>query len=1021
MCAVHVAVLKRAVNMNAKKLTFWAVASLLSCVAQAQQVSQSQLDAVTRVVQATMPQNMGIGELKVLSVTIDGDDAIVDLSENYGDVPFTVASIGELKKNIKQALGQPYGNLDVELKIAGNDINEYFTTYDDAYKRSHAPFITEVDPNRHYSRALDGNIVALWPSHGWYFEPYLNRWEWQRARMFQTVEDMYTHSYIIPYLMPMLENAGAYVWDARERDTHNFGVVVDNDAGEAQHSYHEHNGKKKWETGKAAGFAYARETYKDFENPFAEGTFRQVDAVKEKDKKKLSTASWDVDMPEEGTFALYISYKSLPNSVSDAVYTVNSLNGTKKFKVDQTMGGGVWVYLGSFHFAKGMNKDAVTLTNYSETKNGVVTADAVRVGGGKGNIVRRVALPTDENKRLAAEQENEKYLGKEGVDYKYMGSGDHPWFHLGSRYYLQWAGFPHQVYSTSNGINDYTDDYRSRGEWVNYLAGGSDVLPGKPGLKIPVDVSFCLHTDAGTTTNDDIIGTLLIYCTKANGKNFGKYANGTPREISRQFANLVSTEVVNDIRKKYEPNWTRRGMWDKSYYEARVPEVPALLMELLSHQNFADMKYGLDPQFRFDVSRSIYKGILKFIAQRDHRDYEVQPLAVNSFSIREASVPGSFLLTWQPTADELSDRAQAKKYIVCERVGGGGFKEIAVTPDPRHVVNITDHEIHSYRIIAVNDGGRSFPSETLSLGVAPHSKGTVLVVNGFTRISGPDWFDGDSIAGFYDSKDHGVPYVEQINYLGAQHEFRRKLPWRDDDAPGFGACRSNHETEVIAGNTFDYTTVHGASIMKAGYSFVSTSLAAVENDPNELGGYATLDLILGKQKEVKVGRGAVPSRYRTFSPALREAVRAFTRAGGNVLASGAYVGTDIWDKDHPSEAEVAFAENVLGYKWVDRCATLRGEAYTVTTPFAQFTDGDKLTFCNELNAKLYAVESPDAIKASDSNGATLMRYSENNIPAAIASDRVGYRTVVMGFPFEVMTQQSQRDALMKQILSFFSR
>ena len=28
-------------------------------------------------------------------------------------------------------------------------------------------------------------------------------------------------------------------------------------------------------------------------------------------------------------------------------------------------------------------------------------------------------------------------------------------------------------------------------------------------------------------------------------------------------------------------------MWNKSYSESRVPEVPTMLLELLSHQNFA--------------------------------------------------------------------------------------------------------------------------------------------------------------------------------------------------------------------------------------------------------------------------------------------------------------------------------------------------------------------------------------------------------------------------------------------------
>lgn len=994
-----------------------AVAGIMGVSLQAQDIAPQQQEELQQVLAATKPANMLIGDLKVHSAAWSGDTLCVDVSENFGDVPFTRESVNRLCADMLATLGEDFSGRPVKITIAGADINNYFTEFDKSYSRKHGAFITDLDDTRHYGRGLDGNIVALWPSHGWYFEPKLNRWEWQRARMFQTVEDMYTHSYVIPFLIPMLENAGAYVWDARERDTHNFGAVVDNDGGMAQTGYTEQKGKHKWEDGHDAGFAYLREAYRDFENPFAEGTYRMAKA--ETNKKKTSTASWSVDMPQAGEYALYISYKSLPNSVHDALYTVNSLEGQRRFHVDQTMGGGVWVYLGTFALAKGMNHDLVTLSNLSADKNGVVTADAIRVGGGKGNIERRVALPTPENKAIAARNDDLACLGKDSVEYRYVGSGEHPWFHLGSRYYLQWSGFPRSVFSTSDGINDYTDDYRSRGAWVNYLAGGSDVLPGKPGLRIPVDVSFCLHTDAGTTTNDDIIGTLLIYCTKSNDKFFGKYANGTPRELSRRLADQISTEVVGDIRAKYEPNWTRRGMWDKSYYEARVPEVPAVLMELLSHQNFADMKYGLDPRFRFDVSRAIYKGILKFIAQRDHRDYVVQPLPVQAFAItREGD--DKFLLTWQPTHDDRSANADPTRYVVLERVGrDGAFKEVDVVKNPQYMAHITDNQMHSYRIVAMNEGGRSFPSETLSAGVPANSKGTVLVVNAFTRVSAPDFVDGDKWAGFYDEKDHGVPYMQQINYLGSQFEFRRRLEWRDDDAPGFGACRSNHETEVIAGNTFDYPVLHGEAIMQAGYAFVSVSEQAFEQTA-ELADVTALDLILGKQKETPVGRGAVPSHYRLFSSAMRDAVTRYTAAGTHVLATGAYVGSDIWDRENVDASQVAFAKDVLGFEWVNGQATLTGEVYTVPSFAKPFDDSARWQFVTRLNAETYAVESPDAIRASDKRGATIVRYTENNIPAGVASDRGGYRTVVLGFPLEVMADAASRNDIMRRALKFFT-
>lgn len=980
--------------------------------------TDADLARVQAIVSKNVPQNMGIGAVKARSLAMSGDTVVVDMSENFSDLPFTQASISAMKADVRQSLGSQYRDNPVKLTIAGTDVDEYFIDFDSSYKRKHEPFVTPVDKDRHYSKALDGNIVALWPSHGLYFENSLNRWEWQRGRLLQTVEDMYTHSYVIPFLMPMLENAGAYVWDARERDTHKVAVVADNDGGLAIGSYSEQNGKMAWSKGDGAGFAYLHDQYRDFENPFTQGTYRQVATTK--DKKKLSTARWDVTMPEAGNYAIYVSYKSLPNSAHDARYTVNSQAGSEEFVVDQTMAGGVWVYLGTFQLQKGLNKNVVTLSNLSKSEDQVVTADAIKVGGGTNMVARRVALPTPENKALAAAQESEKKLGKEGIDYDYVSSTDYPLFEVGSRYYLQWAGFPDSVYSPTHGINDYTDDYRCRGLWVNHLAGGSSSLPTQPGLKVPVDVSFCLHTDAGVTKNDDIIGTLIIYCTRKNGKNFGKYEDGTPRELSRKFANLVTSQVVNDIRAKYEPNWTRRGMRDASYYEARVPEVPALLMELLSHQNLADMKYGLDPNFRFDVSRAIYKGILKFIAQRDHRPYVVQPLPVNSFAIDRVS-DGCYILNWKPTPDSLSENADAKKYIVLERVADGGFKQIAVTKDTKYVTYVTDNLVHSYKIVAMNDGGRSFPSEVLSVGVAKNSKGTVAVVNDFTRLSAPDWIDGDKHAGFLDEVDHGVDYVQQINYVGKQIEFDRSLDWKDDDDTGFGDSRSDHETEPVAGNTFDYTGIHGQALMDAGYSFISMSADAFTAGKAANQGYTAVDIILGKQKTTKNGRGAFPDRYKIFTPAMMQAITSFTTAGGNVLMSGAYVGSDIWKNASATQAEQAFAQNVLGYKLRATRACTTGKVETVPTSYKALSGKRTATFTQQLNSKTYAVESPDAIMPAGNGSETYMRYAENRKPAAVASDHGTYRTVVMGFPLETVTDASARGAIVGDVMNFFQK
>ena len=65
--------------------------------------------------------------------------------------------------------------------------------------------------------------------------------------------------------------------------------------------------------------------------------------------------------------------------------------------------------------------------------------------------------------------------------------------------------------------------------------------------------------------------------------------------------------------------WTARELRDRNYSESRNPEVPSAILETLSHQNFTDMCYGLDPNFRFQLARSVYKTLLRYVS-RNHGD-----------------------------------------------------------------------------------------------------------------------------------------------------------------------------------------------------------------------------------------------------------------------------------------------------------------------------------------------------------------------------------------------------------------
>ena len=178
-----------------------------------------------------------------------------------------------------------------------------------------------------------------------------------------------------------------------------------------------------------------------------------------------------------------------------------------------------------------------------------------------GNIARTAPADT------SLTQGDAKRVAEMGITPEAVTSG-YPRFTEGARYFLQWAGFPYKVYNYGNGM-DYTDDYTSRGKWVNYLLGGTAANPQGEGLGIPVDLSFAFHSDAGTKKDNTIVGTLMIYTLESDGST--DYPNGSSRYANRDLADLIQTQIVSDVRAQDEPQWTRRPLRNGNYAESRMP------------------------------------------------------------------------------------------------------------------------------------------------------------------------------------------------------------------------------------------------------------------------------------------------------------------------------------------------------------------------------------------------------------------------------------------------------------------
>ena len=1028
---------------------FAAVLAICTTDCHAQKSIKDDFEPVCKVLDTLIRMRTSVmGELKLNSVMLRGNSLDFYFDNSLSDLPWTADDYRWFCRELKERFPAEYRRYSLgrissrgeklpdlvtgELSATGRPAGTSYRTEDRGACRHP---IVEKTGSRRWSKGLDRSHIALWQSHGLYYEQAEGRWEWQRPCLFQTVEDLFTQGYVLPYLVPMLENAGAYVMLPRERDINKTEIIIDNDPDFRSDStfkasaapaglrlsgqYSEEGGWKD----AGEGFADAKAIYSGEDNPFLMGTARAAKcATLDEGTGAFARIKWTPDIPERGEYAVYISYKTLPNSTETAHYTVRHMGGETGFLVNQKMGGSTWIYLGTFEFDKGTD-GCVMLDNLVSAENrteepSIVTADAVKIGGGYGNIARNIA-------------EDPASLPE---------TSGMPRFTEGARYWLQWAGMDTTLFSQNEMKNDYADDFMCRGDWVAYMSGGSAVNPEADGKGIPFDLAFALHSDAGTTPNDSTVGTLAIYTLKS--ENIRTLPSGEDRRTSREYANLIQSQIVNDIREKFDPEWNRRFIWDRGYRESRTPSCPSMLCEFLSHQNFADMKLGHDPVFKFTVSRAIYKGMLKYLSNRYGRDYAVQPLPVNSFS---ASFRGDKIrLKWRETLDSLEPTAAPEGFILQTRTDDGVFspeEELQAyrLEDGTYCadVDFLPGHIYSFRIIAYNEGGKSFPSETLSAG-APTltwssrksvTDSCLLIVNNFDRVSSPAWFDYPEYAGFDNRLDSGIQYIRDISFTGSMYQNRRELEWVNDDCPGFGASFNDFAGSVIAGNTFDYPSVHGKAVLDAGYPFCSASSAAFCSDTTLSEGIWCIDLICGKQVTV-ASRGGIPDRFRVFPETLQDALKAFTSGGGDLIVSGANIGTDIWDKVFPvvtdsvfRAASVDFAENVLGYRYVTNYAGRTGEVVSVACrdSLPDLKAGMTMRFNNRPDPELYSVEAPDGIAPSDSRGSIFLRYSDTRIPAAVCVDAGTYKTICIGFPIEILTGEEDLERIIKSSIGYFTK
>ena len=530
-----------------------------------------------------------------------------------------------------------------------------------------------------------------------------------------------------------------------------------------------------------------------------------------------------------------------------------------------------------------------------------------------------------------------------GLDQQTIGASGMPQWTEGARYWMKSQGADSTLWDLYEG-NEYKDDMKCRAMWVN-------------SQETPIDLCIAFHTD-GQDSGDDstIIGTLVIYTAKDDD---GQTAlrDGRDRErVNRNLADYIQTQVTEDLR-VLAPEWTRRQLKEANYCETRVPVVPSIILELLSHKNMADMRYGLDPQFRFAAARAVYKGILRYL---NGCEATVQPLPVQQLAIDTGG-----LLRWEARTDSLEPSAKASYYMVYVQANDGEWDIQQVEEATQLQLNLQRGVKYNYYVVAGNEGGLSLPSPMISAYLSEQEDApTALIIDGFDDTYGVEWFADSTFAGIVPGS-YACEDGFSCAYIGAQWDYTRANEWKNDDNCGWGACYRDHAGQFTVGNTHNWSVQHGRELYKMQISYVSATEQLAQIDSS----YAIVDVVCGRQRMPLIDK-------------TREQIRAYVHQGGRVLMSS----------DHVSKIDPKWLRNTMHANYYAAQATRNGR---VAASWRRIYH-----LALEPNEEQLFTCCPEGLQA-EKNAVRIATYEDMRCPAAVGYE---HKTLLYGFPLEAVQE-----------------
>jgi len=431
----------------------------------------------------------------------------------------------------------------------------------------------------------------------------------------------------------------------------------------------------------------------------------------------------------------------------------------------------------------------------------------------------------------------------------------------------------------------------------------------------------------------------------------------------------VNDDLV-DQNGQFEHNWFDRGTnitFQQSFNFGEINnsvinnEFDATIVETGFHDNSLDAQLLRDAKVRDALARASYQGVVRYFNNVDGGATQVAMLPGQVEQVRaETAGVDSVTVSWDAPAANSYNGDAATGYLVYGSTDGYGFDGGTLVTGGSTSFTLSgldsNEGAYYFKVAAINGGGEGKASEVVAAIPNTGSK-DVLIVNGFDRLS------------------------RQLNPIQAGAE--RVRPRQS--------------------NSFDYA-VQVASAIEAnsdGLLVDTASNEAVIAGHVNLADYSAVFWISGEES----------SSDSTFDVTEQGLIASFLAVGGQLFVSGSEIG---WDLDNLGNGRSFYDSSLRADYIADDGAT-----YDVQGVGESIFDG--LSFSFDDGTQFYDVNFPDVISPLGGATTALDYVGGAGGGAAIQYDSGGSTKVVnLAFPFETISDQASRNAVISRVLGFFN-